>query len=352
MSYLERKMNKNPLDIDELLLLKYLTGEADGMIRKEVENWLEAEAGNREILDRLESLWLETGKLTPPPLAVDIDAAWNRISARMEMADDKAGAALNRPRLRFMRFAMAAAAAVMLIFGTWAVMRLITGAPEMIGITATTIVVHDTLPDGSRITLNAASKLVYPEQFEGRTREVRLTGEAFFEVTRDSLQPFVVEAGSARVKVLGTSFSVKAVPGETVEVHVATGRVMLFRIDARTADTTSVILEAGQRGVLRVNALRPEVVEQIPPDDLFWANRSLDFSGTPLQEVIGMLEKYYGIRVTVSNPDILLCRLSATFADEPPARIMTVIAESFGLQLSAGGNHYHLTGDGCAKTGQ
>jgi ferric-dicitrate binding protein FerR (iron transport regulator) len=345
-------MNQNPFDIDEHLLLKYLTGEADALIRREVEAWLEADAGNRGILDRLESLWLEAGRLDPPPMAVDTDAAWNRLSARLEMADDRAGAAMRKPRLRFMRFAMAAAAAVLLIFGTWAVLRLITGAPEMIEMAATNTVLHDTLPDGSRITLNTASKLVYPEKFEGRTREVKLTGEAFFEVTRDSMQPFVVDADPARIKVLGTAFRVKALPGEAVEVHVATGRVMLFRIDPRTADTTAVILEAGQHGLLRVHARQPEVVELAAPDDLFWANRSLDFSGTPLQEVIGMLEKYYGIRVTVSNPDILLCRLSATFADEPPARIMTVIAESFGLQLSAEGSDFHLTGDGCAKAGQ
>jgi ferric-dicitrate binding protein FerR (iron transport regulator) len=345
-------MNQNPRDIDEHLLLKYLTGEADALIRAEVEAWLEADAGNRVILDRLESLWLEAGRLDPPPMAVDTDAAWNRLSARMEMADHEADIAEHKPRLRFMRVAMAAAAAVLLIFGAWAVIRLLTGSPSMIEMAATTTVLRDTLPDGSRITLNAASRLTYPERFEGVTREVKLTGEAFFEVTRDSLQPFVVDAGPAKVKVLGTSFRVKAISGEAVEVHVATGRVMLFRIDPRTADTTSVFLEAGQHGLLRVNAGRPEVVEQAAPDDLFWANRSLDFSATPLQEVIGLLEKYYGIRVTVSNPGILACRLSATFADEPAERIMTVIAESFGLQLSAEGSNFHLTGDGCAKSGQ
>lgn len=345
-------MNQNQRDIDEFLLLKYLTGEADPLICAEVEAWLEADVGNRLILDRLESLWLETGKIDPPPMATDIDAAWNRLAERMERADHEAGRAEHKSRLRFIRVAMAAAAAVLLIFGAWALIRLLSGAPATIEMAATNTMLRTTLPDGTRIALNAASMLSYPERFEGVTREVKLSGEAFFEVTRDSLHPFVVDAGPAKVMVLGTSFRVKAMPGVVVEVHVVTGSVRLFRIDPRTADTNSVILEAGQHGLLRVNALRPEVVEDAQPDDLFWANRSLDFSATPLQKVVGLLEKYYGIRVTVSNPDILLCRLSATFADEPAERIMTVIAESFGLQLSAEGSNFHLTGDGCAKSDQ
>lgn len=342
-------MNQNQRDIEEHLLLKYLTGEADDPIRREVEAWLEADAGNRVILDRLESLWLETGRLDPPPLAVDTDAAWNRITVRMETFGGQAGSATQKHNPRIIRFSMVAAAAMLLLFGTWFVLKLILGPPEMVEMAASTAVLRDTLPDGSQITLNAGSKLTYPEKFKGEIREVKLTGEAFFEVKRDSHRPFVVDAGPARVKVLGTSFRMKSLQGKPVEVHVTSGRVMLFRVDPRTSDTASIILEAGEHGILRIDAAAPELVEQSAPDDLFWANRTLEFVGTPLQQVIPMLERYFDIEIRVSNPQILNCRLAATFLDDPPDRILTVIAESFGLTLETSGRNYMLTGDGCGN---
>ena len=85
-------------------------------------------------------------------------------------------------------------------------------------------------PDGSIVTLNRNSKLIFPKHFTKNVREVTITGEAFFDVKPNTSKPFIINAGNVQVKVLGTSFNVCAYPGtETVEVVVESGKVQVTR---------------------------------------------------------------------------------------------------------------------------
>ncbi|MEI6436836.1 MAG: hypothetical protein WCP32_18580, partial [Bacteroidota bacterium] len=72
------------MDIDDNLLLQYLLGNVNETVRNQVAKWLEADSMNRKRLDQLEALWLETGKLDPPPVPVDLSKAWDRMSSRIE----------------------------------------------------------------------------------------------------------------------------------------------------------------------------------------------------------------------------------------------------------------------------
>ncbi len=343
-------MNQNHQDIDENLLLQYLLGNADDTIRNTVEKWLDADSRNRKHLDQLEALWVETGIVDPPPLPVDLPKAWEQMSARIEKHEAGQTAMLKKfVGLHYLKYALSAAALILFVFGIYAVLSILTVKVKEIEVVTTASILHDTLPDGSRIMLNKQSKLKYSNRFQGGQRLVKLTGEAFFVVSKDSLKPFVVDAGIAKVKVLGTVFNVSAYPGNGVQVTVTEGRVLFFTIDSLNKDTLSIILEAGMSGVLEPGASKPVIVEKSIPDKLFWANHTLDFNRTPLTEVFGLMEKYYGVKITVSTPDINNCRLSASFANDQVNRMMTVIAESFGLKLTVEGHHYYLSGNGCSK---
>lgn len=346
-------MNQNSKDIDESLLLQYLLGNTENEDRRMVENWLDADSGNRKNLDRLEALWLETGRLNPPPLAVDVDKAWERFSERTKDQEKlREGIARQSVSIRFLRYALGAAALILLIFGIYTTIRLFTVKVKEIEMAAGTSVMSDTLPDGSLITLNKQSKLSYPEDFTKEERCLTLTGEAYFKVSKDPLKPFIVAAGRAKVKVLGTVFNVSAYPEKEIRVTVNEGRVLFFVADTLLKDTSSIVLEAGMTGTLKPGAISPEIVADSIPDKLFWVNHTLDFNGTSLAEVFRMLEKYFDVQVSVSQPDILNCRLSASFVNDPADRIMTVIAESFGLKLSMKGKNYNLSGNGCSKGSQ
>jgi ferric-dicitrate binding protein FerR (iron transport regulator) len=93
----------------------------------------------------------------------------------------------------------------------------------------------------------------------------------------------------------------------------------------------------------------PIVVENTAPDDLFWFDHTLEFNRTPLSRVFGLLEKYYPITIKVSNEKINNCLLTASFADDPIDRILTVIAESFNLKVISTNQTYLLTGNGCTE---
>jgi ferric-dicitrate binding protein FerR (iron transport regulator) len=336
-------MNQDIPDIDETLLLKFLLGQASETEMAAVAAWLDGDPAHRDLLDSLESLWLETGRLVPAPVAVDVDRAWNRMEMRMASDADRHDGIR---RLRTSRAAWAAAASVLLIAGLFALYELTRPAPR-VHLASAEQVRTDTLPDGSAVTLNRHSSLDFPAGFTGRVREVILVGDAFFRVKHDPKQPFVVDAGPAKIRVLGTSFRVSTRPGRVVEVAVAEGRVMLFRVDERTGDTLSLDLTAGQRGVMKHGSPVPADMDTVSPDGLFWANRSFDFRGTPLSRVFSLLQQHYPVKIAVGNPGILDCRLTATFVNEPAGKIIKIISESFGLKLESEGENYRLSGDGC-----
>jgi ferric-dicitrate binding protein FerR (iron transport regulator) len=357
-------MDQNRQDIDENLLLQYLLGNTDEESRALVEAWLNADSGNRTHLDRLESLWLEAGKIEPPPVPVDVEAAWERMSQRIARHEEtvKPGKESGRRILTVpLRYLLSAAAMVVFLVGLYAIFRLVTGTVRQVEVASGQEVVIESLPDGSTVTLNRNSKLTYPEGFKQGNRVVELTGEAFFEVRHDRLHPFTVLAGKAGIRVLGTSFGVKSDPvgvGDPVrvddpvrvlEVSVSEGRVKLFRVDEKSGDTASLILMAGEAGILTAGALEPVRTDSLSPDRLFWLNRSLDFRRTPLSEVFSLLGSYFSVTITTSDPAVMDCRLTASFVNEPVESILEIIAESFGLKLEARGQNFHFTGHGCSK---
>jgi len=345
-------MNQNQSYIEEHLLLSYLLGRLEGEELSLVEQWLNESETNRRELDRLESLWLESGKLTPPPLAVDVDRAWVKMSNLLMTADEAPRNSISPTKTVFMtplRWISGVAAVILLALGTWWGYMNFIRQPQMLTFTGSGVIKTDTLPDGSLITLNSGSSLVYPETFSKSTREVKLKGEAFFKVKPDKRHAFIVNAGEAFVKVVGTSFRVKAGPDGKLSVEVREGIVLLFRIDRNSGDTASILLPAGSSGRLVKGSLKPEKFEDLSPDGAYWLDHTLKFRDSPLSQVLELISKYSGITVRAVNPAILDCHLTATFENEPADMMLRVICESFNLKLSREGNTYVLSGDGCSR---
>ena len=342
-------MNQNQQDIDENLLLQYLLGNADKELVASIEVWLSADNRNRHCLDQLESLWLETGKLTPAPVAVDVEAAWEKVSMRISLENLKLPVyEKEKPtRIKLYRSLLGAAAMIILLIGVYTIFRLIHRPVKQVELFSGITIVHDTLPDGSKVSLNKNSRLVFPEKFSKSNREVTLTGEALFEVEPNKAYPFIVNTSLVGIRVLGTIFSVNTHSDGVVLVSVTQGIVMLFKVDERNGDTLSLLLHTGECGMMKKGALHPVRTEATSPDGLFWANHTLDFRSTLLSEVFTMLEKYYSVKITASDPSVMNCRLTATFLNEPVNRILAIIAESFNLELQTQGKIYHFTGQGC-----
>jgi len=199
-----------------------------------------------------------------------------------------------------------------------------------------------TLPDGSVVALNSNSKLVFPKNFKGDTREVIIYGEAFFDVKPNPEKPFIINAGNAQVKVVGTSFNVSAYPeSETVEVVVQTGKVQV--ISKNTEALTSVnevYLVPGEKGTLFNKNSTLEKSENTNPNYLAWKTRDFTFNEVPLNEVFQCLEKTYHVKIQVDKPELNDLILNAQFDKKPIDFILNVVGLTFNLELSVEDEQY------------
>ena len=205
-------------------------------------------------------------------------------------------------------------------------------------------VMRISLPDGSSVTLNANTKIEYPEHYEGKIRKVKLSGEAFFKVTKDSIHPFRIETPNASVEVLGTSFNVSAYPNtDKVEVNVETGKVKLSPYNQGRTDMRFVVLPAGERGWLRVSKGEIGHKEELKPNYASWITKIVNFQRTPLNEVCAVLENTYHIKFKLGNPEIGEIPYTANFANLNLDYIVKVIARTHHLQVKKNGDEIILT---------
>jgi len=159
-----------------------------------------------------------------------------------------------------------------------------------------------TLSDGTKIFLNAGSRLVYPEYFTGKVREVFLVGEAFFEVEHNDDQLFIVQTTDLRVKVLGTSFNVSAYPTDKIIETVLTyGKVRLEQPNSRLFSET-VELIPGQLAAFSKTDRTTKIRSVDTENYVLWREGMLKFESTDLSRVVKKLERFYNIRFVYKDP--------------------------------------------------
>ena len=205
---------------------------------------------------------------------------------------------------------------------------------QMVEISSTDLIVKTfTLPDGSLVSLNSDTKLKYPRKFGKNTREVIIEGEAFFEVKPNKNKPFIIHAGNAQIKVLGTSFNVCAYPSEKlVEIIVKTGKVQVLNKTNETKQNNELILNPGDKGTLEYSSNALLKTTNQDPNFLSWKTRVLIFRATSLGEVISNLEKVYKVNISLADPKLNELLLTAQFNDYSLDFILKVIETTFRME--------------------
>lgn len=158
------------------------------------------------------------------------------------------------------------------------------------------------LADGTRVWLNAESDFKYPVAFAGNKREVWLQGEAYFEVTKDSLRPFTVRTGKMEVEVAGTSFNLKAYPEEFSQTTLVTGAVKV------SAGEQQKNIRPGEQATLEEGKIIIREVDVEPY--VAWKNQRFAFSDDLLEDVLRKLERWYDIGFVIRHTDIRKCRFT------------------------------------------
>jgi transmembrane sensor len=196
------------------------------------------------------------------------------------------------------------------------------------------------LPDGTRIVIGPLSSVRIAQGYGMTSREVDVTGDAYFEVVHDSSKPFVAHALHATVQDLGTKFTVRTDAADGVAVSVSEGSVSLQGRNENPGMIgsvgASVVLKPGERGVVRTDG--QTVKELAAPDDMAWLRRQLVFREAPIPEVVASLRRWYGIELRVPDTSLAARHLTATFSGEPPERVLEVIRLVLGADIERRGD--------------
>ncbi|MBR1464443.1 MAG: FecR family protein [Prevotella sp.] len=153
---------------------------------------------------------------------------------------------------------------------------------------------HLTLADGTKVWMNAESKLEFPETFKGNTREVILHGEAYFEVAKDAKHPFIVKTDYFQTRVLGTSFNIRAYSERDANVVLVDGSVSLM---LNKNNSEAITLAPNQQAILNAkrSTLNIKEVDTYPYTQ--WRDGFFYFDDTPMIEIMQELGRWYNVNI-------------------------------------------------------
>ena len=322
---------------------RYLSGDISEAEREALMRWVEADSANRAVLEEAEKLWSVTASYEMPDFSAGKPANWDLLEERIGPAQQTGGTkVLGLSTLKqYLRYA--AAAIVLLLGGYWGYWNsgLIDHSP-VIAEAQTTEKEEQTLtlPDGSTVVLNENSTIRYAEDFENR--EVRLTGEAFFDVVKQDGATFTIFSEGAQTTVLGTSFNIRAYPEEPeVTVSVSTGKVEVASVDQ---EEEKVLLLPGASG--QYNKMLEKVREAPVSNAMAWKDNRLQFDNQPLGQVVSAIERYFGESVILANDQLANCRFMGDFSNPELQELLDAIAFTMELEIVEENGQIIIKGNG------
>lgn len=195
------------------------------------------------------------------------------------------------------------------------------------------------LPDGSTVVLNADSKLGYDKNFSQATRNVTLTGEAFFDVTHNENNPFIITAGNIRVKVLGTAFNIRYYPKDSFfEASLIRGKI---EVTVEDQPGKKFILNPNEKLIMSINGEPQDENEKKPTQEKItvthistmdslvaetsWVNNNLVFVNRSLEDIATELERQFNIKVVFNSPKTKKYRYTVNLENADLKEIMQVL---------------------------
>jgi ferric-dicitrate binding protein FerR (iron transport regulator) len=315
-------------------IIKYIEGTASRVEKDEMESWLLEDPGNQQYLEKVKKVWFAVDELKALSL-IDVNKDWDAVEKRISGRSGNLNRPARKKQVRLLPWAKIAAVFVLGIIMASLFFYLrqdlsqnskLAGHPYELNIPdgqKSDIV----LPDGTKIMINAGSKLLFPGDFYSNPREVWLEGEAFFEVTKNAKSPFLVHTAGMDMKVLGTTFNVRAYSGEDIiETTLVEGKVVLSTQEGGK----EVALEPNHKAIL-IKSKDAEIPAGIrrefetlktgeiivsglinPEEAVSWTKGKLIFENEYLDVIARRLEKFYGVKIRIEDPGLKKLRYTGT----------------------------------------
>ena len=292
------------------LLARHFSGLATEEEKATINKWINSDEQNEADYRLLQQLWNQSAE--PETISFDTEKALQAVTIKLDDEENTR----KRGKVFTLKRMVAVAASLIIIFMVW---WLSFNRPHTRTVLAETDAQEVQLKDGSKVYLRKGAVLKFPDRFVKNTREVSLTGEAFFQVARNREKPFIITAAKTEVTVLGTSFSVIA-GIDTVKLIVKTGRV---NFNPLYNTGSKVIVSAGERAICTNNNITKEA--NTDPNFNAWQSKQLVFKNTPLKQVAATLSNYYKVNIGLNKKDmaqIAPTGITVTFSNQSLSSVL------------------------------
>ncbi len=198
------------------------------------------------------------------------------------------------------------------------------------------------LPDGTKVILNAGSRLAYPESFTGGPREVMLLGEAYFEVKHDPKHPFVVQVNDLHIKDLGTKFNISAYPADgRIETVLTEGKLIINQDNSGLFDRGTELIP-GQLASFDKRTSEMQVRSVDIEDHVLWTQGIMKFETVDLNRITKKLERYYNIQFQYDDPMMGSLKISGKLElKEDRNEVIERIARTASVKILKKGEDYY-----------
>ncbi len=309
----------------EALIIRYLERDISEDELLELDKWLQESENNKAEFFQLKAIY-DNAHYGQPLSKQESEKSWQRMYEKIQNESKEDQLAVNLKRRRIVRTALKYAAIIIiaLVMG-WQISERRNEAQ----INIPTIAYNEIrvekggkpntliLTDGSKVILNAATTLKYPANFSESKREVYLDGEAYFEIAKDTLNPFVVKLKNQNITVLGTAFNVEAYSDKPFSITtLISGKILLETFDELGEPVSSMYLKPNQKATAD-NKTGSVSLENVDASlSKAWIIGEFKFRDEPLISIIQRLEKYYAVTISLEDDSLKNIRYTGTFSLE------------------------------------
>ncbi|MDR3268769.1 MAG: FecR domain-containing protein [Tannerella sp.] len=308
--------------VPEHIIIKTLQQTASPEEERELNYWLQEDRQNVETYCRLQEIWNARNVLTDEA----ISQKWNQLYNRMNIKT-------RHTVPIWMRYAAAVCLSILVTFtATWLGMQKEAG--DRIEVIQNRIFNQNgiqkiVLPDNSVAWLNENTRISYPETFGGDKRQVSIEGKVFFEVRKNTAQPFIVQTGNMEIQVTGTSFFVQDdVKTATASVTLVSGGVTVQMKDETGQMLSVARLQPGQQASVDKQSRQFSVANVDTSYYLAWKDGTYRFTDEPLEKIAEQLALHYGMKINIV-PGLKQKRFTGRITPEHKLKdVMEIISKS------------------------
>lgn len=323
---------KEHFDYDELLT-SYFSGTLTGDEERELEEWKEASEENLMVFKNAEKVWQSLIMLREMR-GYNVSRALSNVHRKTEKSSDQF------QKTFFFYWQRIAAILLLPLFIAgiiYFVKEKQTSGNSVVWQTISTppgVKSHVQLPDGSFVWLNSGTNLSYPSSFSDGTRNVKLLGEAFFEVAKDEKHPFIVDLGKINIEVVGTKFNAINYEQEgQTEVVLASGKVRLFEKYENQRRLISE-MKPGQQAIYLNEGNTISLKNVDTRKYTSWIEGKLIFRDDPMDEVVRKLDRWFNVQIEIADPNIGGYIYTATFQNETIDQILSLIKRTSPVEYT------------------